>query len=225
MVKSKKKEAQVEKVNEVAIEKVYDSVSAVSVHSFCIPSHDNSKKHFDNIKNIFNYACTTTRKFGPFSTLPSTTSPDSVTLWEILQTRNKPIIRHLKKKSSKLAKSYTIDNGSDKNGKHENSDNYGNDDDDDDDDDNNNENNYEDDIDINDDDDGEGYEYNDVDDDNEQFNDDNDEQFNDDNDDGSNNYDDYDDDEEEEVAPPPKKKQEKIKDKSSNKQKKRSRKN
>ncbi len=219
MVKSKKKEAQVEKVNEESIEKVYDSVSAISVHSFCIPSQDNSKKHFDNIKNIFNYACTTTRKFGPFSTLPSTTSPDSVTLWEILQTRNKPIIRHLKKKSSKLAKSYTSNNGNDKDGMHENSDNYGNDDDDNDDDDNNNnENNYEDDIDINDDDDGEGYEYNDVD-------DDDDEQFNDD-DDNSNNYDDYDDDEEEEVAPTPKKKQEKIKDKSSsNKQKKRSRKN
>lgn len=213
MVKSKKKESQVEKIIETDIEKVYDGVSAVSVHTFCIPSDDNSKKHFDNIKNIFNYACTTTRKFGPFSTLPSTTSPDSATLWEILQTRNKPIIRHLKKKSSKLAKSYAIDNVNDNNGKHVNSDNYGNDDSNDED---NNANNYGDDIDINDDDDGEGYEHDDINDDDEQFNDYNHEH--------NSKYDDYDDDEEE-VAPKPPKKQDKIKGNISNKHKKRSRKN
>ncbi len=218
MGKGNKKESTKEKVHVTSTEQIYDDVNAVSVHSFSVPSKENSMKHYDNIKNIFNYACTTTRKFGPFTALPITASPDSVTLWEVLQTRNKPIIRHLKKKSSKLAKSYvTEDNKRNKDDKNSgNHDNNSNDD----------ENNYDEDIDINDDnDDGEEYEFNDIEEDDEQYND-----YNDDDEDDNNNYNDEEgeeEDEDEDVPPPSKKNKDGKKKNSGNskiKNKKRSRK-
>ena len=220
MGKGNKKELTKEKVHATSTEQIYDDVNAVSVHSFSVPSKENSKKHYENIKNIFNYACTTTRKFGPFTALPTTASPDSVTLWEVLQTRNKPIIRHLKKKSSKLAKSYaTEDNKRNKDDEISgNRENNSNDD----------ENNYDEDIDINDDnDDGEEYEFNDIEeDDGEEYND-----YNDDDEDDNNNYNDEEGeekDEDEEDVPPPSKKNKDGKKKNSGsskiKNKKRSRK-
>lgn len=76
-----------------------------NINRFCIASDSNAKEQLDLLKKIYdvssNLPMKNERSFGPFKHLLVDNIPDD-SIWEQIQTRNKPIIRYIKKSSSKL---------------------------------------------------------------------------------------------------------------------------
>eukprot|EP01041_Mallomonas_annulata_P006233 gene6233-12624_t len=84
-------------------------VKAISeVDGLCAPSKTIFQELIEQLKLFFDYASSSSRKqFGPFKEL-ITENLDIESIWELLQTRNRPLIRYLKKSTTKLSNNHLL---------------------------------------------------------------------------------------------------------------------
>ena len=80
------------------------------VDLLCAPSQDVSQRMIRLLKDLYDVSSSSTSKsFGPFSTL-TIDGLDLESLWEQVQTRNRPLLRFIKKKSGALIKAMKSNN-------------------------------------------------------------------------------------------------------------------
>ena len=93
----------------LTLENIYDMAitnitPATAINAFSVPSKKHASKHLEVLKSLYEVSSTLSEhQYGHFDTLITESMADE-SLWEQLQTRNKPLTRAIKKKIGKLSK-------------------------------------------------------------------------------------------------------------------------